>query len=293
MIRRLLILATVVGLVIVGCDVWGSTAPERPVAQIGDADAFSCDTRFPPPDAPARPSPGTVPPDFEVVAAITCTDYIGDETVGDLTTGYDERRWEGDFTQVLRWLNKPSERDSWFTYGCDASYSLPMVEEMWLLDSYGRAVQPGYPVDDCGVQNVAGLYEIYALENVSTAEFRLTAEERFDRQRVTSCAPIYRPSAPGELPMGAATIGTTFCLFTFVAEGPRFDGTTEAEVLVASLLPAPECGVAASRVAATQYVEAGLAEHRQLLVELDGCRRVLADGYASMAATDELLSAFS
>ncbi|MCD2106303.1 hypothetical protein O4214_17660 [Rhodococcus erythropolis] len=48
----------------------------------------------------------------------------------------------------------------------------------------------------------------------------------------------------------------------------------------------------ATEAASTIYVDRPTTEERLLTVELDGCRRVIADGYAPMQASDELLASF-
>ncbi|SEM09275.1 hypothetical protein SAMN05444583_12236 [Rhodococcus maanshanensis] len=56
-----------------------------------------------------QPRPGTVPDDFEPVAAITC-DPTADRTVNaDLTASFAEYRWEGGFSEAIAKMNAPSE----------------------------------------------------------------------------------------------------------------------------------------------------------------------------------------
>ncbi len=72
----------------------------------------------------------------------------------------------------------------------------------------------------------------------------------------------------------------------------RILGTSSTTETFDGLPPAPDCDAVATEVASTIYVDRPTNEERLLTVEIDGCRRVIADGYAPMQASDELLVSF-
>ena len=289
MLRRLLILAVVAVLAVVGWNFFGP-GPARPDAYVGDASEFRCQPPYPVGPAPGVFSGnGKVPEDFRPVAAITCDPYYGDVS-GSLTAEYVERRWEGDFGAVLRSLNKPSEKKGWLTKYCLASYSAVAVDEMWLLDDGGRAVRPGYPVDDCGMSMIGGLAEVKKLNEVSTTPHPVQLDLQ-QVEQVSGCTTEFDPPFEGTAPVESRFSAYGFCRFAFEPTGPRFDGSVGNEVQVDSLARSEPCTDTASAVAigrAQFEVDA-----RTVLIELDGCRKVIVDGFAPMTASEDIRRAFS
>lgn len=283
MTRRWISLLAVVGLAtMVGCgySVWVATAPTRAVAQIGSAESFRCDNTLPPgrPPAPSRPEPGTVPVHFVPVAAVICSTDVLAAPELDAVRGYDETRYEGDFAEVVRLLNQPTERRLPLAGVCP-TYSVVPIPDVWLLDGQGRAVQPTFRYQECGVPDIAALSAIGNMTVASSVEYRITQDELDVRSRLSSCAPILSPPRTGSGIPGALTVGNTYCMFDITPEGANFVDTVYIESVIdtAVLTPAPNCVDTASRIASTQYVEGAASDQRQILVDLDGCRRIIAD----------------
>lgn len=299
MTRRWLCLLVVVGVAATvggAYKAWVATAPTRVVAEIGSSDSFRCDNTLPPgrPPPPSRPAPGMVPAAFVPVAAILCaTDVSVSPGLGN-GRGYDETRYEGDFTEVVRLLNQPTKHQLPLGGGCP-SYSVVATPDMWLLDARGRAVAPTLPYDECGLPNIAALAAIGEMTLTSHIEYRITQAESDLRKRLSSCAPILAPPRGGSTVPGSLTSGNTYCRFDVTQAGADFVGTAYVELSfdTALLEPAPDCADTASRIASTVYVEGTASDQRQMMVELDGCRRVIADGYVPLLAPDDLVLALS
>lgn len=299
MTRRWIFLLAVAGLALIvggGYAVWVVNAPTRAVAQIGSAESFRCDDSLPPgrPPPPSRPTSGTVPVDFVPVAAVICsTDFSGALEL-DNGRGYDETRYEGDFTEVVRLLNEPTARRSPLAGGCP-SYSVAPTPDLWLLDAQGRAIAPTFPSHECGLPNIAALSAIGNMTVASSIEYRITQDELNLRLRLSSCAPILALPRGGSTVPGVLTVGNIYCRFDITPEGAHFVGTdyVESGFDTASLTQAPDCVDTASRIASTVYVEGAATDQRQVLVELDGCRRVIADGYLPLQAPENLIRALS
>lgn len=299
MTRRRIFLIAVAGLVallVTGYEIWVANAPTRAVAQIGSAESFRCDDSLPPgrPPPPSRPTPGTVPVDFVPVAAVVCATVESETLVLDNGRGYDETRYEGDFTEIVRLLNQSTERRSPFAGGCPSHNVVP-TPDLWLLDAQGRAVAPTLPYRECGVPNVDALSAIGEMTVASSVEYRITEDELNLRLRLSSCAPILAPPRGGSAVPGSLTIGNVYCKFDITPEGARWVGTVHVESAfdTALLTPAPDCADTATRIVSTVYVEDFAPDQKQVLVELDGCQRVIADGYLPLQATEGLLVALS
>ncbi|OZD08011.1 hypothetical protein CH275_05445 [Rhodococcus sp. 06-235-1A] len=286
MLRKWLALIVVV---ILGAAWWNITTPDRPVAAIVAADSLECPVPYPIGQRSADPL-ARVPDDFVPTAAITCSPHLSETVAADRSVGYLERRWEGDFSRSIELLNRHSEHPAWFESSCDTStYLLADLERFWLLDDHGRAVRAGFPVDSCGLPKPGGLAEIMTLTQASTTEHRIVLADQ-QIEDMYSCSAVYRPPNAGiGRPTGLST-GTTFCRF----DSTTFDGTTSSDMPVQfdSLSFAPDCPSSASTVVTAQFSD-DTYSRRQLTIELDGCHRVIPDGYAPLQASAALLASFS
>ncbi|MGF0311722.1 hypothetical protein [Rhodococcus sp. IEGM1428] len=279
--------ALLVAITAVTCGSPTSLGPARPVAEIGSAEAFRCD-RGPHIDEPRpkfpRPNPGTVPDGFVPVAAIVCDQ--ADEEVEPNTVPYREHRYEGDLAEVVRLLNAPSE--SSLSWSPCPTYSVVEPSQIWLVDDRGRAVEPTLPIGECGMPNSSAVAEIRKLDMVAEFDHDV-AVISYDRLRVSSCSPHYSDPVVGTDPAAGLTIGYTYCLF----DGTVNVGVTdEIGISIEDLPPAGPCSISATRTATTTYVAAWPSNIRNLTVELDGCHRVIPDGYAPRQASEEILSEF-
>ncbi|WP_072803520.1 hypothetical protein [Rhodococcoides yunnanense] len=289
-----LVAAAVVAAAVVGGYLWWSAPASRGVATIGSADAFACQ----PPSgvhdlAPAsasipRPAPGTVPEDFVPVKAVVCDSFTGDRVDADKTATYSEHHYAGDFSDALEQLNAGSGRRPLLPGQCGV-YDLAVVEDMWLLDADGRAVQPSYPLHGCGYQNTLGLYTVRSLPEVETVEHRVELTD--DTISVYyGCSPVLSLPTPGAALVDTDVLsGGGLCRFDVSGPVPMFDGIRGYDPgrldLLTDLLrtsaPAGDCTESASAVVATSVTGLDTIDWEpvQVMVELDGCRRILADGY--------------
>lgn len=225
-----------------------------------------------------------IPDGFTPAAAILCEG--GDTVEPDGTVTHREQRREGDFSNAIRLLNEPSERA--LAADLCPTYSIVEPPQFWLVDTQGRAVEPTLPIDECGLPDVSAIAEIQNLKLVMDIEYR---EPLIDSQRlrVSSCSPHFTPPEEGTEPAVGLTVGYVYCLFY----GTSFTRTTdEMRLPIENLPPAEPCSLAATRTAVTTYVGSGPSSIRSLTVELDGCRRVIPDGYAPLQASDSMLAAF-
>ncbi|WP_032377613.1 hypothetical protein [Rhodococcoides fascians] len=282
-------LVAVIVVVVVGAVIWNITIPERPVAAIVSADTMRCEIPYPdaPPNVVDRNA--TVPEDFQPVAAVLCDSFLGDDVAADRTVGYGEERWEGDFSIVVELLDRRSEHETWFPDSCGEDYSLAVLPEFWLLDDHGRAVRPGFPLNSCGRAKPGALGAIRDLTSAGRVEHRVALSDDQIR-RYFRCPTVYVPPTSGSgQPAESLTIGNTFCRF----DSRQFAGATPISTApsLQTLPPAPTCDLRASSVAVTLYSD-GLSYDQQLTIELDGCRRVIPDGYAPRQASEEILSEF-
>ncbi|WP_155293806.1 hypothetical protein [Rhodococcoides fascians] len=276
-----------VAITAVTCASPASLGPARPAAEIGSAESFQCQVLQPvdrPTPAVDRPIPGTIPEDFVPATAVMCE---GGETVDpDGTVAYRELRRAGDFSTAMRLLNEPSERE--LTADLCPTYSVAEPDQLWLEDAQGRAMQPTLPVGECGLPKQDGVEAIRALELVDVVEHRDPVLQRA-RLSVSSCSPHYSDPVVGTEPATGLTVGYMYCLFS----GRVPVGTTdEIEISIEDLAPAGPCSMSATRTAVTTYVAGWPSNIRNFTIELDGCRRVIPDGYAPLQATEELLAAF-
>ncbi|MCZ4518145.1 hypothetical protein O4220_06410 [Rhodococcus ruber] len=282
-------LLLVVGVIVAGAVAWNVTTPDRPVAGIVPAESLQCSAPFPDRSFSRDPD-ATVPSDFEPVAAITCDSFFGEEVASDRTVGYSEHRWEGDFSEAVELLNRRSEHPTWFPDSCANDYSLAVLEEFWLLDNRGRAVRPGFPTNSCGRPKPGGLGAITQLTEVERIDHRTMLT---DDQIGTfyQCPSIYTPPQIGSARPAAPTLisSSRFCRF----DSQRFSGAKliSTSTDLDALPLARTCDKAATTVATARYFDA-VSTDRILTVELDGCRRVILDGYAPLQASAELSAAF-
>ncbi|MGV8873518.1 MAG: hypothetical protein ACOH2Q_13400 [Rhodococcus sp. (in: high G+C Gram-positive bacteria)] len=288
-----------------------STPEPRSVAEIASYDQFVCAL---PQDvggylaAPVpqqtflpRPAPGTVPEGFEPVAAVVCDIDIGDHVGADGTVTYVERRYAGDFDSAVRELNKPPTRHSIFDAQCMASVEAAAPVDMWLLDADGRAVQPSYPRGDCGLDNTLGLAAILELPEVGTTEHQI----RLDTAGIAyffSCSPVVSTPTPGPRSLLDLTVTPSgFCHFDTAGAGPVFtradryapEPNLDWNAALTDLEPAIPCSQQATSLATTSTQSMVEDEYVtiDIHIELDGCRRILADGFVPLAASAAFLDA--
>lgn len=277
---------------------------ERTVAGIGPVEMFSCAPPQevegfliePVPTPAPRPPRGTVPDTFTPVEAVVCDNGLNDHVSADGTTGYIERRYAGDFTSAIEELNAPSERRSLFTAAC-GDYSLPAQVDMWLVDAQGNAMEPSHPLSDCGFEKTAGLYEVELLDEIGSTEH----DVRIDAAGVGlffSCSPILTSATPGTLSANDFRISSSgFCRFDASGPAPVFLGadTRDTPIELADARPVEPCSERASTIATTSTFGAASSNWApvELQVELDGCRRMLADGYLPLTAPDDVITAIT
>lgn len=280
---------------VVGAVTWNITIPERPVAVIVSAELMSCDVPYPNSPRAVVDRTATVPKDFHPVAAVMCDSFLGEDVAADRTVVFGEERWEGDFSTVVDLLNRSSEHKTWFPDSCDSDYSLAVLPEFWLLDNEGRAVRPGYPVNSCGRAKPGALGAISDLTPAGRTEHRVPLSDS-DIEFEWGCSPIYAEPLVGPASAPALNPNSRYCRF----ESGRFVGTSHSEYdsstvpvweALADLPTARACNMPANSVAVTTFSTIDYSNPR-LTIELDGCRRVIPDGYAPLQATEQLLAAF-
>ncbi|MDQ1179493.1 hypothetical protein QE449_001407 [Rhodococcus sp. SORGH_AS303] len=294
------------------------TTPEpRSVAEIGSADHFVCALPQdvggylapPPPQQSVAPRParGTVPEGFEPVAAVVCDIGIGDHVEADGTVTYVERRYAGDFGSAVRELNGPPTRRSIFDAECLASVLAAAPVDMWLVDVDGRAVQPSYPRGDCGLDNTLGLAEVLELPKVEATEHSV----RLDAAGITyfySCSPIVSTPVPGSRSLLDLTLTPSgFCRFDTAGPDLMFTGADRYEsepsldwnAALIDVEPAGPCGERGTSLATTS-TQSTIGDELVMIdvhIELDGCRRILGDGFTPLSApasvVDSIVSAAS
>lgn len=162
-----------------------------------------------------------------------------------------------------------------------------VLDELWLVDDRGRAIRPGYPSDSCGLPKPGGLAAVKELTPVGSTEYRITLSDD-QIYELSNCRPTYRPPTAGTTMPTSLSAGGVFCRFSFT----EFIGTSSTTETIDDLPPAPDCDAVATEVASTIYVDSFTNQEQLLTVELDGCRRVIADGYVPLEASDELLESF-
>lgn len=276
-------LFAVVIVVLAVAGIWQVTTPDRSVAEIVDAQTLECATPYP--IGPFRKTrTATVPDDFVPVAAVTCDPYLSENVAADRTVSFSSHRWEGDFGRAVKLLNRSSEHTTWFPESCSNNYSLAVLDEFWLVDDRGHAIRAGYPSDSCGLPKPGGLAAIKELTSVGSTEHRIPLSDD-QIHELSQCWPTYRPPAAGTTIPASLSAGGIFCRFS----STDFVGTSWTTETVGGLPPASDCDRVATETASTMYLDGVTNQDRLLTVELDGCRRVIADGYAPLQASDELL----
>lgn len=295
--------------VVVAAFAWymiGTAPAPREVAEVGPAKAFTCaaptetighQTTFTPPPAIARPVAGTVPEDFTPVEAVVCAEFTEGFVDADRSVKYYESHYAGDFSEAIEQLNAPSARTSLLPDDC-SMYSMPMIPDMFLLDADGRAVEPMYPPSDCGV-NLSGLFAAQDLPEVEKVEHTIQLTDD-GIEALRGCSPEFAVPEPGPRTLEPNTLSFEgLCHFALPGSGPAFRGVTnygyDDEVALADVMPAlrpaPPCTQRATTVFTTigHDFEAIERDRVRMLVELDGCRRVLADGLVPLGPlTDSL-----
>lgn len=291
-----------------------STPEPRSVAEIGSADQFVCALpqdvggylAAPPQQRTftPRPAPGTVPDGFEPVTAVVCDIDIGDHVAADGTVTYVERRYAGDFDTAVRELNRPPTRRSIFDTQCLESALAAAPVDMWLLDADGRAVQPSYPRGDCGLDNTLGLAEILELPEVGTTEHQI----RLDTAGIAyffSCSPVVSTPTPGPRSLLDLTLTPSgFCHFDTAGASPVFTGADryapepphlDWNAALTDLKFAGPCDQRATSLATTS-TQSNVGNEFvtiEVHIELDGCRRILADGFTPLAAPAAYIDSIS
>ncbi|CAM3046642.1 hypothetical protein RHDE110596_13955 [Prescottella defluvii] len=284
----------------------GGSAPARPTAEV--VSAAVCEIPFDlvgiatapvelTPQSPARR--GTVPRDFVPVSALTCDPYAGPTLSADLVVVATAHRWEGDFTAAVRKLNAPSEGRRLLQGGCPVAGSV-RTPDLWLVDAGGRALRPSYPVDDCGFRRIGGLAEIEALTEVETIEYRFTVAPPAAAKLHPCVAAVPEPTV-GSAVAGTAELEGLTAVYSVCDYRRRdgawvFDGARrlEGSVEMPDARPAPgECPDATRAVGALATPLAYGAAPFDVLVELDGCRRILMEGRVPIAAPVDLVAALS
>lgn len=183
---------------------------------------------------------------------------------------------------------------------------------MWLVDADGRAVEPSYPLGECGFDNTLGLFEIQKMSQISAVEHRaqLNAETV---KLLFGCSPVLEaPPAPARptlsppmpdprSPLELNVFGFGFCSFDTTGSVPVFTGArsynnTEPILgidVLSRLSPAGPCGEQATSVVTTDTTDPASSGWNPLpvVVELDGCRRILAEGFIPREASASIISA--
>lgn len=250
-----------------------------------------------PPDLVAKqPRPGTVPDDFEPVAAITCDPTPARTVNADLTVSFGEHRWEGDFSAAIEKLNARSEGSRIDQNTCPVA-SLAAIPDLWLIDAAGRAIRPSYPVDECKFRRIGGLSAVKALENVGRVDHRVMLWP-LGVEQLMGCGtvPALPAVGPSVLVAGGYSVRSSMCRYRFDAAGVAFAGAESLwdslDPYFEALEPAPPCESTASAAVGTSLSLMGpeSSEPVPILIELDGCRRVLMDGFVPVEASPELLA---
>lgn len=94
---------------------------------------------------PASEVPGSVPEGFVPVQVIRCSTKVKDPT-GDYTPVLLEEHLEGDYSDLLAALAKPSDQGG--SGPCTAD--MEMIPPLWMVDAQRRAIDVAWPLDACG-----------------------------------------------------------------------------------------------------------------------------------------------
>jgi len=277
-------------------------APDRPTAEVVDAAVcrtpYALDGLAAPPPALLPQStarPGTVPKGFAPVAAITCDAEPENTVSADLGVTTRAHRWVGDFSEAVAKLNVPSKGRRLDQQSCPIA-SMVRLPDLWLVDAGGRALRPSYPVDDCGFQRIGGLRAVETLTEVETIDYRFTLSPSGAAQLFpcSGVVPEPTPGAAGYDPSMYVPIGSV-CDYRREGGGWVFSGArnleNSVEIPVGQPVP-PDCAAATRSVGSVlEYLGGETRPPATVLVELDGCRRILVDGAVPMGATEQMVAA--
>lgn len=310
--RRIgLVLFVVVMAGFVACGEYTEPEP-RPVASIGSVDDFTCALpqdvvayqRFPGSYAPStnpRPIPGTVPDSFVPAEAVVCDIDLAPRIGADGVATYFERHYSGDFGSAIQAFNAPSARRAFLPGSC-GDYSLAAPVDMWLVDADGRAVQPSYPLWDCGFENTTALGEVLELPEKYAVQHTV-AIDAAGIEYFYHCSPVYSAPVDGTEEIDFPFWPSGFCYFDNVGQSPAFanasmfstsDISPDWEALLRGLEHAVPCSERSNSIATSSSGMMSLdGTTAQVHVELDGCKRILADGYAPLAAPDYLVDSIA
>ncbi|WP_415976218.1 hypothetical protein [Rhodococcus sp. 077-4] len=182
----------------------------RPVAEIGLADAFECAPPYgeyvePRPlaelETGPRPSPGTVPSSFTPVTVVVCDNAITGPAAADGTAHFIETHYGAEPLALTDALNAPSARRSLFPGACDTStYSMPALLDTWLVDADGRAMEPSYPLSDCGFARVGVLWDALPQVEATFVEHKVHLTDE-DIRLLYSCSPVPTSQSPQPGPL--------------------------------------------------------------------------------------------
>ncbi|RVW09109.1 hypothetical protein EGT67_13230 [Prescottella agglutinans] len=276
--------------------------PERAAAEIVDAAVCRTPNELdgrasPPPELLPQSAarPGTVPEDFVPVAAITCDPESEDTMSADLVVATRAHRWEGDFRAAIADLNAPSWGRRLALQSCPTA-SMVRLPDLWLIDAAGRALRPSYPVDGCGFQRIGGLRAVEALTEVETVEHRFVLSPSGASQLFpcSSVVPTPNPGVAAFDPSQFVPIDSA-CDYRWEDGGWAFDGARRLHNSVELVAGPPAVGEcpAATRAVGSVLDRLGpeFVSPATVLVELDGCRRVLVDGAAPTVASAQTITA--
>ena len=243
---------------------------------------------------------------FVAVAAVRCLDEV--ETVaGDGTWNIAvEQRATSDLSALITALRTPSSNaPAGSNIACaDPGVLIPLFA---LVDAQGRITRPALPHDECQMPLPQALAAISALPWKTEAEQRLS-QVQTQSEVDTGCPSTYKDTfdfdIPNAKPWTAPLDPTTACEYTAttptsadpgIAIGDFSHGvklSSAQQHAIASALknlgPATTCTTQASK-----FLLLTAPTQQNLVVELDGCRRVSYPDYYVMQAPASLLAALS
>ncbi|MFI7547096.1 hypothetical protein [Actinoplanes sp. NPDC049599] len=295
----LLLVMTAVLAASAGCG-GGSGAPAPPAGQLKIEPAWtSCAAEAPTPSGPGLPGPadaGTLPrldDSFQPVAAVVCSSAPLRRTDGGQDLVATESRAE-DVTALVTALRLPDERLS----GGACTLELYLPPFFVLLDARGRWVRPGLPADECGKVRSEVRNAVQGLRLTPVAG-RPVREIESSEAAAAGCGQqwsdmVWVAGAGAGADSGRAAVvppgfdgpePVRLCVYRVPAEQQRTgkpagdfvsgrylsdEQWSGARREIESAAAAGPCTTPASRFAVLHF-GAG-----QLYVELDGCRRLLA-----------------
>lgn len=306
--RRATFFVLVTVAVLGACSLARGPVPDRDVAEIVERagcglpnDAVALGAAAPrdllPPPAPRR---GTVPPGFEPAYAITCDPWLGYDVTADLTSSFSEHRWEGDFDGPIRRIDAPSEGKRLDSIGCPVA-SIAALPDLWLVAANGAAVMPSYPVDDCGFEQIGGLADIEEMTQASETRYDVQLTPAMLRERMGCGIDQIIPTV-GDLVLAPNdySIRSAVCRHRTGPDGSTtFTGAEELMEAIDDAFrnssPAGPCGSAATRTVNTSltFYDIQAPGPLPVLIELDGCRRVIVEGHVATTASAELIELVS